>query len=72
MTNDIKKYEFKAGLPHEFEIIPIKELFRKGKKLITFSYRAGFYHILWFQKGSPTHLVDFQPVIGTKGTPIQC
>ena len=62
MTNDIKNYEFKAGLPIEFEIVNLKQLYTTHKDLLTHPHRTGFYHILWFQKGSPTHLVDFRPV----------
>ncbi|WP_312698235.1 AraC family transcriptional regulator [Sphingobacterium mizutaii] len=58
----INKYEFKSGLPHEFEIVPLKELFDKKQEMLTLPHRTGFYHILWFQKGQPTHLVDFNPV----------
>ena len=29
---------------------------------LTTPHRAGFYVIIWFQKGSPTHLVDFNPI----------
>lgn len=61
-TYHIKKYEFKTGLPHELEIIPLNEFFKKEKPLLTLPHRTGFYHILWFQKGSPTHLVDFNPI----------
>lgn len=60
-SNKIKEYKFKVGIPYEFEIIPLKELF-KYKQLTTVPHRTGFYHIIWFQKGSPTHLVDFVPI----------
>lgn len=30
--------------------------------MLTSSHRAGFYHIIWFQKGSPTHWVDFEQI----------
>ncbi len=62
MTTDIKKYEFKGGLPQEFEIAGIGQLYREFASAMTTPHRTGFYHILWFQKGSPTHLVDFNPV----------
>jgi AraC family transcriptional activator of pobA len=62
LTTNIKKYRFKPGLPQEFEIVGIAELFKEFEDTLTTPHRAGFYHILWFQKGSPTHLVDFNPV----------
>lgn len=62
MTTDIKKYDFKAGLPQEFEIVDIGELYQEFKDTLTTTHRTGFYHIIWFQQGSPTHLVDFNPI----------
>lgn len=62
MTTDIKKYSFKPGLPQEFEIIGIADLYKNFSNTLTTPHRTGFYHILWFQKGNPTHFVDFNPV----------
>ncbi len=62
MTTDIKKYVFKAGLPQEFEIVDIAKLYKEFKDTLTTTHRAGFYHIIWFQQGSPTHWVDFNPI----------
>jgi len=62
MKSDIKKYTFKEGLPQEFELVGIRQLYNDHSETLTTPYRAGFYHILWFQKGSPTHLVDFNPI----------
>ncbi|MES2478859.1 MAG: helix-turn-helix domain-containing protein [Bacteroidota bacterium] len=62
MKTDIKKYDFKAGLPQEFEIVDIAELYKDFKDTLTTTHRTGFYHIIWFQQGSPTHLVDFNPI----------
>lgn len=62
MTTDIAKYEFKTGLPQEFEVLDITELYKNFKDNLTTTHRTGFYHIIWFQQGSPTHLVDFNPV----------
>lgn len=59
---DIRKYAFKAGLPHELELVSLNTLFRKKKQLITLPHRTGFYHILWVRKGNPIHLVDFVPI----------
>ena len=62
MTTNIKKYDFKIGLPQEFEIVDIGVLYNNFKDTLTTTHRAGFYHIIWFQQGSPTHLVDFNPI----------
>ncbi|MEO8516873.1 MAG: helix-turn-helix domain-containing protein [Flavobacterium sp.] len=62
MTIDIKKYDFKAGLSQEFEIVDIAELYKKFKDDITTTHRIGFYHIIWFQQGNPSHLVDFKSI----------
>lgn len=62
MTDDIKKYEFKPGLPVEFEIVRLKDLYEKHKNLLTSPHRTDFFHVLWFQEGHPTHFVDFEPV----------
>jgi len=62
MTKNIKKYNFKEGLPQEFEIVELAEFYKGFKKMITTAHRARFYHIIWFQKGNPIHSVDFNPV----------
>ena len=62
MITNIKKYEFKPGLPQEFEIIDIGTLYTNSKDTLTTIHRTGFYHIIWFQQGNPTHLVDFKPL----------
>lgn len=62
MTTDIKKYDFKPGLPQEFEVIDIGELYKNSKETLTTIHRTGFYHIIWFLQGNPTHLIDFNPV----------
>lgn len=62
MTTDIIKYDFKTGLPQEFEIVDINKLYKEFKETLTTTHRTGFYHIIWFQQGSPTHLVDFNPI----------
>lgn len=62
MTTDIIKYNFKAGLPQEFEIVDIAKLYAAFKDTLTTTHRTGFYHIIWFQQGSPTHLIDFKPI----------
>lgn len=62
MTTDIKNYDFKAGLPQEFEIVDLATLYQEFKETLTITHRTGFYHIIWFQEGNPIHLVDFNPI----------
>lgn len=62
MNSNIKKYTFKEGLPQEFEIVGIANLYKEFEDTLTTPHRTGFYHIIWFQKGCPTHFVDFNPV----------
>lgn len=62
LTTNIIKYEFKEGLPHEFEIADLGQLYLEFPEILTVSFRTGFYHILWFEKGSPYFLVDFEPI----------
>lgn len=64
----ITKYEFKAGLPVEFEIIPLEKLYSNHADMLTTPHRTGFYHILWFLKGTPVHWVDFAPIQVQPGT----
>jgi AraC family transcriptional activator of pobA len=61
-TTVIRKYSFKQGLSQEFEIVDIAKLYAAFKETLTTTHRTGFYHIIWFQQGSPTHLVDFNPI----------
>lgn len=58
----IAEFKFKPGLSLELEIISIKDLYSKSKKQLTLPHRTDFYHVIWIEKGSPTHLVDFHPV----------
>jgi AraC family transcriptional regulator, transcriptional activator of pobA len=62
MTTSIKKYQFKPGLPIEFELLQLQELYKHNKIELTSAHRTGFYHIFWFRKGNLTHVVDFKPV----------
>src|SRR5688572_25249137 len=58
----IQKYKFKPGLPMELEIIAISDLYSKNRQQMTLPHRTDFYHILWIERGSATHLVDFNPI----------
>lgn len=62
MNKTIQKYDFKQGLPQEFEILNIAQLYKDFEVELTTPHRAEFYQILWFKKGNSTHLVDFNPV----------
>lgn len=62
MKQTIRKFNFKAGLPQEFEILDLSVLYSKSKNIITHLHRAGFYHIIWFQDCKVSHLVDFKEV----------
>ncbi len=62
MKKNIARYGFKEGLPVEFELVSLGDLFLRNKNLLINPHRTDFYHILWFQKGNPTHWVDFEPV----------
>jgi AraC-like DNA-binding protein len=66
--NAITQYKFKDGLPLEFEVLSIKDLFAKNRAVLTLPHRADFYHIIWIEKGTATHLVDFNPIHLSKGT----
>ncbi|WP_430407014.1 AraC family transcriptional regulator [Fluviicola sp.] len=62
MVSDIIKYDFKPGLPIEFEVVSLGDLYNVHKELMTSPHRTGFYHVLWFQEGITNHLVDFKQV----------
>lgn len=62
MTTNIKKYNFKEGLSQEFEILDIASTFETQKDILTSIHRTNFYHIIWFQEGNPTHIIDFNPI----------
>lgn len=62
MTRNIHKYDFKSGLPQEFEIVDLGQLYNDFTDIFTSSFRTGFYHIIWFKKGSPSLVIDFNPV----------
>jgi hypothetical protein len=55
---DIIKYDFKNGLPQEFEIVDKVELYKESKDTLTTTHATGFYHIIWFQNGGPTQILQ--------------
>lgn len=62
MKPEIRIEKFKSGLPREFEIIYISDLYNNAKNIITDPHRPDFYHIIWITEGNATHYVDFKPV----------
>lgn len=62
ITSEIINYELRSGLSQEFEIVDLGELYNEFQEKLTKIHRTSFYHIIWFQKGSPIHLVDFNPI----------
>lgn len=60
MANAIRKYGFKPGLPHEFEIVDLHRGMRDFAEHLTQSHRTEFFHIIWFRRGATLHWVDFQ------------
>jgi AraC family transcriptional activator of pobA len=62
MHASITEFDFKPGLPQEFEILNLTEIWDQAKEILTLTHRANFYHIIWFEEGNPTHMVDFKSV----------
>ena len=59
MAQLIRKYPFKPGLNHEFEILNIGTLFSDKKEIMSVPHRAQFFHIIWIEKGRGKHSIDF-------------
>jgi len=59
---NIQKYGFTAGLPHEFELLNLGELYSNSFDNLTVPHRTDFYQIIWFKTGSPKHMVDFNTI----------
>lgn len=62
MPTEIKKYNFKPGLPQEFEIVKLSELYNRNFDKLTTVHRTGFYEIIWFGEVNIRMWIDFQPV----------
>jgi len=62
MTQEIKNFKFKNGLPVEIEILDISDLFKRVRKDIILPHRNDFHNIMWITRGNPTFSIDFQPV----------
>lgn len=59
MSEIIKKYDFKEGLPQGFEILDFRYLYNDFYDEMIKPNKAEFYYILWFQKAGTTHWIDF-------------
>lgn len=55
----IKQLAFNKKLSLGFEIILVNNHYVQSKKNLRIPHRASFYSIIWFEKGSPVHTVDF-------------
>lgn len=62
MSNDIKNFNFKPGLPQEFEILDMVAMYKRNIDKLTTVHRTAFYQIIWFNTGNLTVWVDFMPV----------
>lgn len=61
MDEVIRKYLFRGSHALEFEIVDLPERLETKGEMMTVPHRAQFYHILWIEKGSAIHTVDFKP-----------
>jgi len=68
MASEIKRHKFKSGLPVEFEILDLTELYDKAKRLLIVPHRAEFYNIIWIRKGVLNLSVDFNPITLNAGS----
>ncbi|WP_117885389.1 helix-turn-helix domain-containing protein [Aureibaculum luteum] len=62
MTSNIKKYGFKEGVPHEFELLDLGTHYANLFDDLIIPHRTDFYQIIWFKSGMPKHMVDFHPI----------
>jgi AraC family transcriptional regulator, transcriptional activator of pobA len=58
------KYNFKGSVSLQIDVVPIAErlLANQNKPQTTTPHRTTFHRIIWFQKGNPSHLVDFKKI----------
>lgn len=68
MKQTIESHNFKAGLPVQFEIIDLKDLYKSHEVDLTSAHRTNFYQIIWFQQGKGVHNIDFQAVEAEAGS----
>jgi AraC-like DNA-binding protein len=68
MKQTIESHNFKSGLPVQFEIIDLKDLYKSHKADLTSAHRTNFYQIIWFQHGKGVHTIDFQELTAEAGS----
>jgi AraC family transcriptional activator of pobA len=59
---EIMQYAFKDGLPVEFEIIDLTNLYQSHRQGLVNPHRTAFYHIILFNEGASIHFVDFKEI----------
>ncbi|NIJ45458.1 AraC-like DNA-binding protein [Wenyingzhuangia heitensis] len=62
MNNVIQKYNFKEGLPQEFEVLNISDLYNNFGDELSQPHRTDFYHLIWFKNKAPNQMVDFNSI----------
>lgn len=64
----IKQLAFNEKLSLGFEILSVNDHHVQSKKNLRTPHRASFYSIIWFEKGSPVHTIDFSTVTVKPGS----
>lgn len=57
----INRYSFRSDNHLGLEVVPFEKLY-EARRILTRAHRASFYHIIWFQRGTLKHTVDFREV----------
>lgn len=60
VKENIKTCAFNPEIKSGFEIVSLKDLYEKGKTVLYKPHRTNFYHVLYFEKGITSHMIDFQ------------
>ncbi len=61
MEKAIKIFDFKKGLPFEFEIKDLS-IIKKSPKLFSGPFKATFYQLIWLSHGKATLSIDFRNI----------
>ncbi|GAB4028701.1 AraC family transcriptional regulator [Spirosoma koreense] len=64
----INTVKFRSDLALELELTAIRRILDTNAPALFAPSRAGFYHIIWIERGQAVHLVDFKPVLLASGT----
>jgi AraC family transcriptional activator of pobA len=62
MPSFINTVVFRTDLLLELELTSIRRILDSKAPSLYMPSRAGFYHVIWVQRGQATHTVDFEPV----------